>query len=98
MLPITHTRKEGSMIDLIETAPKMDWAIQDMELLVEALRAYHAIYSPLFQRREQRQAAHTSLQGLLATVPRKSIEPMGLRVDGAASQAVRAMPALSSAG
>src|SRR5712692_10017074 len=98
MLPITPTRKEGSMIDLIETAPKMDVAIQDMELLVEALRAYHAIYSPLFQRREQRQAAHTSLQGLLATVPRKSIEPMVLAVDGVAPKAVRAMQSLISAG
>ncbi len=52
------------MTTLIETAPKMDLAIQDIEHLVEELRAYHAIYSPLLQRREQREAAHTSLQGL----------------------------------
>jgi len=86
------------MIDLIETAPKMDVAIQDIELLVEELRAYHAIYSPLFQRREQRQAAHTSLQGLLATLPRKSIEPMVLAVDGVAPKAVRAMQSFISEG
>ncbi len=86
------------MIDLIETAPKMDLAIQDIELLVEELRAYHAIYSPLFQRREQRQAAHTSLQGLLATLPRKSIEPMVLAVDGVAPKAVRAMQSFISEG
>src|SRR5713226_6678517 len=96
MLPITPTRKEGSMIDLIETAPKMDVAIQDIELLVEELRASHAIYSPLFQRRAQRQAAHTSLQGLLATLPRKSIEPMVLAVDGVAPKAVRAMQSFIS--
>ena len=59
----------------------MDLAIQDIEHLVEELRAYHAIYSPLFQRREQREAAHTYLQGLLATLPRKSIEPMVLAVE-----------------
>src|SRR5712692_2100055 len=98
MLPITPTRKEGSMIDLIETAPKMDLAIQDIELLVEELRAYHAIYSPLFQRREQRQAAHTYLQGLLATLPRKSIKPMVLAVDGVAPKAVRAMQSFISEG
>src|SRR5712692_2970486 len=98
MLSSTPTRKEGSMIDLIETAPKMDVAIQDIALLVEALRAYHAIYSPLFQRRAQRQAAHTSLQGLLATLPRKSIEPMVLAVDGVAPKAVRAMQSLISEG
>ena len=86
------------MSDLIETTPKMDLAIQDIEHLVEELRAYHAIYSPLFQRREQREAAHTYLQGLLATLPRKSIEPMVLAVDGVAPKAVRAMQSFISEG
>ena len=54
------------MTTLIETTPKMDLAMQDIAHLVEELRAYHAIYSPLFQRREQREAAHTSLQGVLS--------------------------------
>src|SRR3989442_15720150 len=75
------------MTALIETTPKMDLAIQDIQDLVEELRAYHAIYSPLFQRREQRAAAHTYLQGLLATLPRKAIEPMGLAGGGGAPTA-----------
>jgi SRSO17 transposase len=66
--------------------------------LVEELHAYHAIYSPLFQRREQREAAHSYLQGLLATLPRKSIEPMVLAVDGVAPKAVRAMQSFISEG
>jgi len=86
------------MMDLIETTPKMDLAIHDIEHLVEELRAYHAIYSPLFQRREQREAAHSYLQGLLATLPRKSIEPMVLAVDGVAPKAVRAMQSFISEG
>ena len=86
------------MTALIETAPKMDLAIHDIEHLVEELRAYHALYSPLFQRREQRDAAHTYLQGLLATLPRKSIEPMVLAVDGVAPKAVRAMQSFISEG
>ncbi len=86
------------MIDLIETAPRMDLSVQDIEFLVEELRAYHAIYSPLFQRREQRQAAHTSLQGLLSTLPRKSIEPMVLALDAAAPKAVRALQSFISEG
>src|SRR5712692_4932549 len=98
MLPLSHEWKEGSMTTLIETVPKMDLAIQDIELLVEELRAYHAIYSPLFQRREQRDAAHTYLQGLLATLPRKSIEPMVLTGDGVAPKAVRAMQSFISEG
>src|SRR6266446_4335121 len=98
MLPITPEWKEGSMSDLIETAPRMDLSVQDIEHLVEELRAYHAIYSPLFQRREQREAAHTYLQGLLATLPRKSIEPMVLAVDGVAPTAVRAIQSFISEG
>jgi SRSO17 transposase len=86
------------MTTLIETTPKMDVAIQDIEHLVEELRASHAIDSPLFQRREQREAAHASLQGVLATLPRKSIEPMVLAVDGVAPKAVRAMQSFISAG
>jgi SRSO17 transposase len=98
MLPITPAWKEGSMTDLIETAPKMELAIQDIEHLVEELRASHAIYSPLFQRREQREAAHTYLQGLLAALPRKSIEPMVLAVEGVAPKAVRALQSFMSEG
>src|SRR6266568_8818583 len=98
MLPINHAWKEGSMTILIETTPKMDLTIQDIEPLVEELRAYHAIYSPLLQRREQREAAHSSRQGLLATLPRKSIEPMVLAVDGVAPKAVRARQSFISAG
>ena len=86
------------MSDLIKTTPQMDLATQDIEHLVEELRAYHAIYSPLFQRREQRDAAHTYLQGWLATWPRKSIEPMVLAVEGVAPKAVRAMQAFISEG
>jgi SRSO17 transposase len=98
MLPLTPEWKEGSMSDLIETAPRMELSVHDIEHLVEELRAYHAIYSPLFQRREQREAAHTYLQGLLAPLPRKSIEPMVLAVDGVTPAAVRALQAFISEG
>jgi len=86
------------MSALIATTAKMDLAIQDIESLVEELRAYHAIYSPLFQRCAQRDAAHADLQGLLAALPRKSIEPMVLAVEGVVPKAVRAMPSCSSEG
>ncbi len=82
----------------IETVPQMDVAIQDMEHLVEELCASHALSSPLFQRREQREAAHTSLQGVLSALPRQSIEPMVLAVEGVVPKAVRAMQAFISEG
>jgi hypothetical protein len=53
------------MTDLIENASTMDLAIQDMVQLETKLRGYHSIYRPLWQRRAQRNTAHTSLSGLL---------------------------------
>jgi SRSO17 transposase len=75
----------------IETAPAMELTPQAIDHLVEELRAYHAIYSPLFQRREQREGAAKYLHGLLLNIPRKSIEPMVLALDGANAQAVRTL-------
>ena len=98
ILPIGREWKEGRMTELIETAPKMDLAIEDIEHLVEELRAYHAIYSPLFQRREQRDAAYIYRRGLLAALPRKSIEPLVLAVEGVVPPAVRALQAFISEG
>jgi SRSO17 transposase len=98
MLPIGHEWKEGRMTELIETAPKMDLAIEDIAPLVEELRAYHALDSPLFQRREPRDAAHVSLQGLLAALPRTSSEALVLAVEGVAPHAGRAMPSCISEG
>src|SRR5712692_1679622 len=98
MLPINPAWKEGSVMDRSETTPKMDLAMQDIAPLVEEWRASHAISSPLLQRRAQREAAPSSLQGLRATLPRKSIAPLGLAVDGVAPQAVRAMQSFRRAG
>jgi SRSO17 transposase len=82
----------------IETTAVMDLTAGDLDDLVEELRAYHAIYSPLFQRREQREWAGKYLHGLLLDLPRKSIEPLVLAVEGAQPQAVRAMQQFLSEG
>ncbi len=85
-------------IQPIATAPVLDLAPQDIAALVDELHAYHAIYSPLFQRREQRTWAEKYLQGLLLDLPRKSIEPMVLALEGANPKAVRAMQQFLSEG
>jgi SRSO17 transposase len=82
----------------IETPAVMDLTPGDLDALVEALRAYHAIYSPLFQRREPREWAGKYLHGLLLDLPRKSIEPLVLALEGIQPQAVRAMQQFSSEG
>jgi SRSO17 transposase len=58
--------------------PECNLAARDVEGLLDELRAYHAHFSPLFARREQRDWGLQYLQGLLSDLPRKSIEPMAL--------------------
>ena len=86
------------MKERIPTAPAMALTPQAMDHLVEALRAYHAIYRPVLQRREQREGAATYLHGLLLAIPRTSIEPMVLALDGAPPKTVRTRPLFSSEG
>jgi SRSO17 transposase len=73
------------------TAPAMELTPQAIDNLVEELREYHAIYSPLFRRREQREGAAQSLHGVLLASPRTSSEPMVLALEGAKAQAVRTL-------
>jgi len=80
------------MREPIETVPALELTPQALDNLVEELREYHAIYSPLLQRREQRKAASNYLHGLLLEIPRKSIEPRGLALEGAKAKAVRTLP------
>jgi SRSO17 transposase len=58
--------------------PIINLAPRDVEALADDLLAYHAIFAPHFQRAEQRHWALTYLQGQLADLDRKSIEPMAL--------------------
>jgi len=57
-------------------------APRDIEALVEELQVYHAIFSPFFRRREQREWGLQYLHGQLLDLPRKSIEPMALALPG----------------
>jgi SRSO17 transposase len=85
-------------IEPVVTAPTLDLTPQEVARLVEELQQYHAIYAPLFQRREQRDWSAAYLRGLLADLPRKSIEPMVLALVGADRNAVRGMQQFLSAG
>jgi SRSO17 transposase len=82
----------------VETAPLLDLNPADVEGLLEELEAYHAIYRPLFGRREQREWSKKYLMGLLMQLPRKSVEPMVLAMEGASEKAVRAMQQFISEG
>jgi SRSO17 transposase len=84
--------------EAIDTAPVLNLNPEDVEGLWEELEAYHAIYRPLFGRREQREWSKKYLMGLLMQLPRKSIEPMVLAIEGASEKAVRAMQQFISEG
>src|SRR6266498_69902 len=82
----------------LTTAPVLDLTPHDLAGILDELRTYHAIFSPLFCRPEQRAWAETYLHGLLLDIPRKSIEPMVLHLRGADRNAVRAMQQFLSEG
>src|SRR5215218_3386436 len=60
----------------LTTAPVLNLTPGDLDGILDELRTFHALFSPLFFRPEQRAWAATYLHGLLLDIPRKSIEPM----------------------
>jgi len=69
--------------------PIINLAPRDVDALADELLAYHAHFAPLFQRAEQRAWALTYLQGQLADLERKSIEPMALALADGNVQAMQ---------
>ena len=69
--------------------PVINLAARDVEALADELLAYHAHFASLFQRSEQRTWALTYLQGQLADLERKSIEPMALALPDGNVQALQ---------
>jgi SRSO17 transposase len=69
--------------------PLINLAPRDVEALADELLAYHAHFAPLFHRSEQRAWALTYLQGQLADLERKSIEPMALALADGNVQAMQ---------
>lgn len=61
----------------------------DVRGLTTALDVYCAQFAPLFRRSEQRQWARKYLEGQLLALPRKSIEPMALALEGGNVQAMQ---------
>ena len=87
------------MTQVVETVPEMRLTPQDVNDLLQEVGAYHSIYSPLFQRREQRDRSANYLQGLLDPgIENKAIEPMVLAQKGDDPNEIRAMQHFISAG
>lgn len=102
MLPLFYSSGavvyRKSAIEVAHHLHNLFYTLQDLSGILDELGAYHAIFSPLFQRREQREWAETYLHGLLLDIPRKSIEPMLLHLRGADPNAIRAVQQFLSDG
>lgn len=78
--------------------PSSNLVPRDVEAMAEELVAYHRLFHPLFQRREQREWSEFYMQGQLADIERKTIEPMVLALKGADPNAVRSAQHFIGAG
>lgn len=78
------------MSKVIATTPKLELRATEIEKdLLSELADYHAIYSPLFKRREQRAESEKYLKGLLSDIENKSVEAMKLHFEGDNANAIR---------
>lgn len=76
--------------------PKLNVAPRQVNGLLTQLETYHEIYSPLFQRQEQRYWSLKYMQGQMLDIERKSIEPMARALDGGNVQAMQQFTSASS--
>lgn len=86
------------MMNPMQTWPQMGLTAYDLEALMPELAQYHALYAPLFQRREQAERCQQYLQGLLSEVDNKSVEAMVLARVGDDENAIRATQHFLGAG
>jgi SRSO17 transposase len=67
--------------DLKPATPKLQLTPKQIEQFETQLNSYHAIYSPLFYRKEQRYWSLKCLQGHFLNLDRKTTEPIALNLE-----------------
>jgi SRSO17 transposase len=81
------------------TMEQLSFSESELRAVLQEVHDYHAIFAPLYARREQREWGEFYLQGLVSPeIERKSIEPMVLAMQGADPNAVRAVQQFIGAG
>ena len=86
------------MKTIIETTPKFNLTVKDIEDLPTELVQYAVIYQDLFGRREQKEHYRTYLEGLMLDVANKSVETMMLNLKGDDPNSIRNMQHFVSEG
>ncbi len=77
------------IVEVDATPPVLDLTPADVTALADDLATYHAEFADLYYRKEQAHWGLKYLQGLLLPLPRKSIQPMALALEGGNVQAMQ---------
>jgi SRSO17 transposase len=77
------------IIELEQTPPPLDLTPEEIECLADELVKYHAEFASLYYRREQAHWGYKYLQGLMAPIEEKTIQPMAMALKGGNIQAMQ---------
>ena len=79
---------ELKITEVDATPPSLELAPEEIESLADELAAYHAEFADLYYRVEQAYWGHRYLQGLIAPIESKTIQPMAMALEGGNIQAI----------
>jgi len=77
------------IIEVDSTPPRLELTPEEIEALADELVAYHAEFADLYYRVEQAHWGYIYLQGLMAPMESKAIQPMAMAVEGGNIQAMQ---------
>jgi SRSO17 transposase len=75
--------------EITDVPPPLDLTPEEIEGLADELIAYHAEFAGLYYRVEQAHWGYTYLQGLMAPIESKAIQPMAMALEGGNIQAMQ---------
>jgi SRSO17 transposase len=77
------------VIEINEAPPPLELTPEEIEALADELVDYHAEFAELYYRVEQAHWGYKYLQGLMAPIERKAIQPMAMSLEGGNIQALQ---------
>ena len=80
---------ELKITEVDATPPLLELAPEEIESLADELAAYHAEFADLYYRVEQAHWGHRYLQGLIAPIESKTIQPMAMALEDGNIQAMQ---------
>jgi SRSO17 transposase len=70
------------IIEITEVSPPLELTPEEIESLADELVDYHAAFADLYYRSEQAHWGYKYLQGLMAKIECKTIQPMAMALEG----------------